>query len=72
VASIDKRETSRGVRYDVRYRDPTGRAREKAFRRKKDAERFARQVEVDKDRGLFIDPCAGTSCRTWVTARSGR
>jgi hypothetical protein len=29
------------VRYDLRYRDPTGRAQEKAFRRKKDAERFA-------------------------------
>jgi integrase len=26
------------------------------FRRQKDAARFARQVEVDKDRGLFIDP----------------
>jgi hypothetical protein len=56
VASIEKRETSRGVRYDVRYRDPTGRPRTKTFRRRSDADRFARQVEVDKDRGLFIDP----------------
>jgi integrase len=56
VASIEKQETSRGLRYNVRYRDPTGRPREKVFRRQKDAARFARQVEVDKDRGLFIDP----------------
>ena len=56
MASIEKRSTSRGVRYDVRYRDPTGRARTKTFRRRADADRFARQVEVDKDRGLFIDP----------------
>jgi hypothetical protein len=56
VASIERQETSRGVRYNVRYRDPTGRPREKVFRRQKDAARFARQVEVDKDRGLFIDP----------------
>jgi integrase len=68
VASIDKRETSRGVRYDVRYRDPTGRAREKAFRRKKDAERFARQVEVDKDRGLFIDPALARTPLSAVAA----
>ena len=56
MASIERRETSRGVRYDVRFRDPTGRARAKTFRRRADADRFARQVEVDKDRGLFVDP----------------
>lgn len=56
MASVQKRETSRGVRYDVRYRDPTGRARVKTWRRRADAERFARRVETDKDRGLFVDP----------------
>jgi hypothetical protein len=56
MASIEKRETSRGVRYDVRYRELGGRQRSKSFRRKGDAERFARTVEVDKDRGLFVDP----------------
>jgi integrase len=44
------------VRYDVRYRDPTGRPRTKTFRRRSDADRYARTVEVDKDRGLFVDP----------------
>lgn len=56
MASVEKLETSRGVRYNVRYRDLTGRAREKVFRRSEDAKRFAREVEVNKDRGLFIDP----------------
>ena len=56
MASIHKRETSRGVRYDVRYRDPTGRPRTKTFRRRSDADRYARTVEVEKDRGLFVDP----------------
>lgn len=56
MASVERRETSRGVRYDVRYRELGGRQRSKSFRRKGDAERFARTVEVDKDRGLFLDP----------------
>ena len=56
MASIERRETSRGVRYDVRYREPGGRTRVKTWRRKADAARFARSVEVDKDRGLFVDP----------------
>jgi integrase len=56
MASVEKRQGPRGVRYDVRYRDPAGRPRKKAFRRRADADRFARQVETDKDRGLFIDP----------------
>lgn len=77
MASIDKRETSRGVRYDVRYRDPTARAREKAFRRRKDAERFARQVEVDKDRGRFIDPALARTplaevAAAWLASNPGK
>jgi integrase len=77
VASVHKRETSRSVRYDVRYRDPTGRPREKAFARKKDAERFARQVEVDKDRGLFIDPAMARTpladvAREWLASNPGK
>jgi len=56
MASVERRDTSRGVSYDVRYRELAGRQRSKSFRRKVDAERFARTVEVDKDRGLFVDP----------------
>jgi len=51
MASIEKRNG----KYRVRFRDPTGRPRSKAFLRKADADRFAREVEVDKDRGTWID-----------------
>ncbi len=46
-------------RYQVRYRDPGGRERSRTFRRLKDAQRYAREVEVDKDRGSWSDPRAG-------------
>jgi hypothetical protein len=56
MASIERRNTSQGARYDVRYSGPGGRPRVKTWRRKADAVRFARSVEADKDRGLFVDP----------------
>lgn len=59
MASVHKRETAKGLRYDVRYRDESNRARKQTFKRKTDAERFARNVETDKDRGQYIDPAAG-------------
>jgi len=37
------------VRYDVRYREPGGKPRVKAWRRRADAERFARQVDPGDD-----------------------
>jgi hypothetical protein len=39
VASIQRR--------GGRYRDPSGRSQERSFTRKVDADRFAREVEVD-------------------------
>jgi integrase len=59
VAQIKKRDTSRGPRYDVRYRLPTGEVRTKTHRTKKEAERFAAITEADKARGELIDPRAG-------------
>ncbi len=63
MASIDKRSGG----YRVRYRDPLGRQRSRTFRRKADADRFAREIEVDKDRGAWIDPRgADTPLRDWT------
>ena len=63
MASIDKR----AGRYRVRYRDPSGASRSRTFRRKADAERFAREVEVDMDRGQWIDPRgADIALEQWV------
>lgn len=59
MASIVKRETSRGVRYDVRYRLPDGKVRTKTHRTKKEAEAFAATTVVDLNRGDLIDPRMG-------------
>jgi hypothetical protein len=46
-------------RYRARYRDPLGRSQSKTFTRKADADRFIREVELDKQRGNWIDPHDG-------------
>ena len=63
MASIEKRSGG----YRVRYRDPGDHNRSRTFRRKVDAERFAREVEVDMDRGQWIDPRgADVALEQWV------
>jgi integrase len=57
VAHIEKRKTKSGDwRYEVRYRGPDGKERSATKRTRKDAERFARDVESAKDRGMWVDP----------------
>jgi integrase len=46
-------------RWQARYRTPDGKERAQNFPRRIDAERFARSVEVKKDRGEWIDPELG-------------
>ncbi len=48
----------RPQRYRVRYRDPAGRHRSRTFRRRRDAEDFARRVEVEIADGRWRDPAA--------------
>jgi hypothetical protein len=51
VASIHRYRTGSGaVRYEVRWRDGVGKQHSKAFRLRKDAERF--RVECDRERQL--------------------
>lgn len=63
MASIRRRvvnsATGKAHRYDVRYRDPSGKQREKSFRTIREAEKFAREVEVEKDHGTYVDPSSG-------------
>lgn len=59
MASVSKRDTSRGPRYDVRYRTPSRQVRTKTFKRKVDADRYAREVETDMSRGDWTDPRRG-------------
>lgn len=57
MATIEPYETKAGRRYQVRYRTPDRRqTKKRGFTTKRDAERFARSVEVSKDRGEWIDP----------------
>lgn len=57
MATIEPYDTKHGRRYRVRYRTPDRRQTDKrGFTTKRDAERFARTVEVSKDRGEYINP----------------
>ncbi|MGD7002132.1 tyrosine-type recombinase/integrase [Corynebacterium halotolerans] len=61
MATIEPYETKAGRRYKVQYRTPDRRPTTKrGFKRKKDAELFAAQVETSKADGTFISPTAGT------------
>ena len=42
--------------YRARYRDPLGGQHGKTFARKTDAERFLREIQVDIERGNWLDP----------------
>lgn len=58
MATIEKYQTSSGATlYRVRYRTPDNRQTDKrGFTTKRDAERFANKVEVDKMRGEYVAP----------------
>jgi hypothetical protein len=58
MASVEKARSKRGG-YVVRYRGPDRKPRAKTFRRKVDADQFAKTVDVDVYRGDWIDPSAG-------------
>ena len=60
------RRTDEG-RWQVRYRDPSGRERARNFRRKSDAEKFLVTIEADKLRGTWTDPRLGRiTVAEWV------
>ena len=52
----------KGNRYRVRYLDPDGRERSQSFPdgQKRKADKFARDVSSDVDRGTYTDPAAGS------------
>ncbi|HXF73105.1 MAG TPA: site-specific integrase [Actinomycetota bacterium] len=64
----------RGVRYRIRYRDPSGRHRSETFRRRKDAEDRLHQLEVALRGGTWRDPRASRTplaerARAWLAGR---
>ena len=61
MATISRYQTSGGATlYMVRYRTPErGQTMKRGFKTKRDAERFAATVEVDKMRGEYVAPSLG-------------
>ena len=45
--------------WQVRWRDPNGKQRTKSFKRKAEAKQFANRVEVEMERGAYVDPQLG-------------
>jgi integrase len=58
VASVEKARSKRGG-YVVRYRGSDRKPRTQTFRRKIDADNFAKSVDTDVARGDWIDPAGG-------------
>lgn len=56
MAWITKRQTTKGVVYDLRYRDQGNRVRSETFARRADAERRSKLVAADLVRGEWSDP----------------
>lgn len=56
--SIHKRDTARGIRYDVRLRNAEGKTYTRTWRTRKEAEAYERSELTARDRGDWIDPTA--------------
>jgi hypothetical protein len=61
--------TRRGGAWRARYRDPSGRQRERRFTRKVDAVRWLDEQTAAHVTGTYVDPPAGGS--PWGTGRHG-
>jgi integrase len=60
MASIRVKRLSTGQSaYLVRFRAPDGKERTKQFKRKRDADRYAQLIEIDRAQGSFVDPRLG-------------
>ena len=76
MASITKRATESGPRYDVRWR-AAGRPSKKSFKRRADAESYRRTVEADEMRGVTTDPrnersTVGEVAAEWLQANPAK
>jgi integrase len=76
MASVVKRTDRDQVTWLVRWRDPDGRQRKKAFSRQADAKRHAATVEADMSRGQYVDLSHRVTvteyARQWAASRPHR
>jgi integrase len=75
--SIEARQTSNGVRYDVRLRTPGGRQYKRSFRTRKEAETFQARELADQSRGGWVDPSRsvitlGEWAADWLTSNPAK
>jgi integrase len=75
VASVEKRVGKTGTFYDARWRDPAGRAKKKAFRRRVDADRYLTTVGAGMLDGSYVDPLrsrmtVGAFAGPWIAGRA--
>ena len=75
MTSIERREDGGRLRYVARYRDPSGKQRNKTFTRKVDAERYLTSVESAKLSGQYVDPArsrvtVGSWADLWLDAQT--
>lgn len=67
MASVHRRTGATGTAWQVKYRTPEGSARSRSFHLKRDADRFARDIEQAKDAGMFVDPrAAAVTTGAWA------
>lgn len=59
MAHVQDRGKQHRLRWQARYRDPSGREKSKSFERKIDADRFLLSIESAKLQGGYVDPRAG-------------
>lgn len=76
MASIERRETEGGPRFDVRCR-VDGEPRKRTFKRRAYAESYKRRVEGDELAGLVVDPRGGELrfggyANNWLSTRLSR
>lgn len=79
MASVKKREwTDRDgkthVRWDVKWRDETGKAKQETKESERAAKRLAREVETAKEQGTYVDAKAGkvtiqSFCAVWLESK---
>lgn len=75
MGSVLPYSTSKGRRYEVRYKKPDGsHGGKRGFERKRDAERWLADVESSRAKGAYIDPRAakvtvGTLGPIWLEAK---
>ncbi len=75
MATVERRRTDDGIRWYVRWRDPDGTQRSRAFRLKADASRYRVQVEQQLVDGQYLDPARGRITlqdwsQVWLTTQS--